>query len=449
MPTSSQTSLAEAFTHLYECMRQSPAESWSRILRDLSRTNDAFASPMLKSFLDECAHSIRRGGATALLQTALGRARNGPIADVARSLLVHARLSLLRVGVPETPSTPPWTRTLDPHRFPIRAAIHGDQLLTIDSDGILRTFDLEDGTPVDRWRVRDADRNGPVAFVGADRCATGGMDGSLCLWELGSGTIVWQHREHRLPVLSLALGPTNTILSLAEDRTVALTDVETGCLRRRVSTPAQQIHALYDHERGVFYTIGSRGAVSSWAGDSLELLGTVPIDLAYPLGAAVVGSMLVVLDHDSLARLPLPVSERTVTATEKLPLRVASFSAEPDAGRLFLGSFDDGSVNQWNVSTRDVARRFFGQAHRVSAVFRSARWLVSVGHTVRAFDLANASAFEANPSGEAILSFLEVGEQRFLGVAIDGGFASHVLVPDAKYLLDYDPLPVNQAATPL
>lgn len=38
-------------------------------------------------------------------------------------------------------------------------------------------------------------------------------------------------------------------------------------------------------------------------------------------------------------------------------------------------------------------------------------------------------------------------KQRFLGVTLDGGFASHVLVPDAKYLLDYDPLPVNQAAT--
>src|SRR3979411_1339831 len=38
-------------------------------------------------------------------------------------------------------------------------------------------------------------------------------------------------------------------------------------------------------------------------------------------------------------------------------------------------------------------------------------------------------------------------KQRFLGGAIGGGFASHVLVPDAKYLLDYDPLPVNQAAT--
>jgi alcohol dehydrogenase len=38
-------------------------------------------------------------------------------------------------------------------------------------------------------------------------------------------------------------------------------------------------------------------------------------------------------------------------------------------------------------------------------------------------------------------------KQRFLGVSIDGGFASHVLVPDAKYLLDYDPLPVNMAAT--
>jgi D-arabinose 1-dehydrogenase-like Zn-dependent alcohol dehydrogenase len=36
---------------------------------------------------------------------------------------------------------------------------------------------------------------------------------------------------------------------------------------------------------------------------------------------------------------------------------------------------------------------------------------------------------------------------RFLGVNLDGGFASHVLVPDAKYLLEYDPLPVNMAAT--
>jgi len=39
------------------------------------------------------------------------------------------------------------------------------------------------------------------------------------------------------------------------------------------------------------------------------------------------------------------------------------------------------------------------------------------------------------------------GNPRFLGVNIDGGFASHVLVPDAKYLLKYDPLPTNFAAT--
>jgi len=35
---------------------------------------------------------------------------------------------------------------------------------------------------------------------------------------------------------------------------------------------------------------------------------------------------------------------------------------------------------------------------------------------------------------------------RYLGVALDGGFASHVLIPDAKYLLDYDPLPTGFAA---
>lgn len=36
---------------------------------------------------------------------------------------------------------------------------------------------------------------------------------------------------------------------------------------------------------------------------------------------------------------------------------------------------------------------------------------------------------------------------RYLGVSMDGGFASHVLVPDEKYLLDFDPLPINMAAT--
>ncbi|MBI3700713.1 MAG: alcohol dehydrogenase catalytic domain-containing protein [Afipia sp.] len=38
-------------------------------------------------------------------------------------------------------------------------------------------------------------------------------------------------------------------------------------------------------------------------------------------------------------------------------------------------------------------------------------------------------------------------KNRFMGVSIDGGFASHTLVPDAKYLLDYDPLPIDMAAT--
>lgn len=35
---------------------------------------------------------------------------------------------------------------------------------------------------------------------------------------------------------------------------------------------------------------------------------------------------------------------------------------------------------------------------------------------------------------------------RYLGVARDGGFASHVLVPDSRYLLPYEPLPAGFAA---
>ena len=38
-------------------------------------------------------------------------------------------------------------------------------------------------------------------------------------------------------------------------------------------------------------------------------------------------------------------------------------------------------------------------------------------------------------------------KNRFMGVTIDGGFSTHTLVPEAKYLLDYDPLPIDMAAT--
>jgi alcohol dehydrogenase, propanol-preferring len=31
-----------------------------------------------------------------------------------------------------------------------------------------------------------------------------------------------------------------------------------------------------------------------------------------------------------------------------------------------------------------------------------------------------------------------------VGVSVDGGFATHVLVPHQRYLLDYAPLPANR-----
>ena len=34
---------------------------------------------------------------------------------------------------------------------------------------------------------------------------------------------------------------------------------------------------------------------------------------------------------------------------------------------------------------------------------------------------------------------------RHLGISVDGGFASHVLVPHPRYLIDYAPLPPSFA----
>ena len=64
-----------------------------------------------------------------------------------------------------------------------------------------------------------------------------------------------------------------------------------------------------------------------------------------------------------------------------------------------------------------------------------------VGHRVAVYPWIGCGTCAACRGGEENLC----GNNRYLGVAVDGGFATHVLVPHQRYLLDYAPLPANFA----
>ena len=64
-----------------------------------------------------------------------------------------------------------------------------------------------------------------------------------------------------------------------------------------------------------------------------------------------------------------------------------------------------------------------------------------VGRRVAVYPWIGCGTCAACRGGEENLR----GNNRYLGVAVDGGFATHVLVPHQRYLLDYAPLPANFA----
>ena len=64
-----------------------------------------------------------------------------------------------------------------------------------------------------------------------------------------------------------------------------------------------------------------------------------------------------------------------------------------------------------------------------------------VGRRVAVYPWIGCGTCAACRGGEENLC----GNNRYLGVAADGGFATHVLVPDQRYLLDYAPLSANFA----
>ncbi len=125
-------------------------------------------------------------------------------------------------------------------------------------------------------------------------------------------------------------------------------------------------------------------------------------------------------------------------------VRVGSCGVCHSDVHLHDGYFDLGGGNHLDVSRSVQPPRTLGHeiAGRVVAIGPQAHG-VALGDRRVVFPWIGCGRCALCARGDEHLC----SAPRVLGVNRDGGFADHVLVPDAKYLLEFDPLPEDQACT--
>ena len=104
-----------------------------------------------------------------------------------------------------------------------------------------------------------------------------------------------------------------------------------------------------------------------------------------------------------------------------------------------------------------------GEGKRVTAADRGVAPPFTMGHEIVGEVVALGPEAEGTELGDRRIVFPWIGcracavcacgddnlcaTPRFLGARVDGGYSDHVLVPDAKYLIDYEGLPTGLACT--
>ncbi|MBI1918513.1 MAG: HlyD family efflux transporter periplasmic adaptor subunit [Planctomycetes bacterium] len=124
------------------------------------------------------------------------------------------------------------------HPSPVRSvactgpAAKKDLCLSGTADGVGRIWDLDDlkKPPVE---LKDVHRGGinAVAFsADGTRCATGGEDRVLCLWDTETGKALSQKEAHGGAITSLSFTPANVLVSAGRDRTMRTWSIDRGKL---------------------------------------------------------------------------------------------------------------------------------------------------------------------------------------------------------------------------
>ncbi len=135
-----------------------------------------------------------------------------------------------RLMLADAAYAPGTRRIFSGHDGPVEdvAIIPGEgRALSASADGTLVLWDLGTGERMRRFRGHGDAAHAVVVLPGRDRAVS--ADRTLILWELGSGDILHRFRRHSAAVRDLAISPDgSTALSASADHTLILWHIETG-----------------------------------------------------------------------------------------------------------------------------------------------------------------------------------------------------------------------------
>jgi tetratricopeptide (TPR) repeat protein len=222
-----------------------------------------------------------------------------------------------------------------------------------------------------------------VAFSNDGRLlALGFLHGSLQVWEVGSGVMLYSHVAHQASVTSVAFSPNNLMLATgSRDNTVKLWGSDTG----------QELQSLRGH----------KGEVSAVA-------------------FSPDGQWLVSSSHDRLIKVWRVVTGREAQTLEGHTMQVTAAIFTPDGQTIVSASWDK-TIRLWNAATGLTTRILTGHSKGVGSLAVShapgpnGRWLASGGEdaTVRLWDLATgreARTFSGHGNSVTSVAFSPDGE---------------------------------------
>ncbi len=201
----------------------------------------------LLAFVRGAAHHLERGGRAALIQAALADGDSSPVTAAAEALAPRGLLR--RIDRPARPVRGARQRTVLGHAAPVRAlALAGDLVVSTSSDGTVRAWDLDDGSPVRTLSppptsfsattsavpaATPPEIAGRMPVLGAHGLCvtTSGLvvtahgDGLVRAWDLDTGACVAQHR---LRTYAWSLAPIgDRIAAACDDGRLRLLDART------------------------------------------------------------------------------------------------------------------------------------------------------------------------------------------------------------------------------
>jgi WD40 repeat protein len=247
----------------------------------------------------------------------------------------------------------------------------GDLIASGGIDGTVRIWEASSVRPIRALRGH----RGPVstlAFVSdGATLASGSFDNSLKLWDTGTGKETATLRGHKEPILVVAVSRDGrTIASSSDDLTVRLWDVSTKQERRKWHLPGGPVQALAFSGDGKTLATGSDDAnvrlLNAGTDEKrVTLVGhSGPVEsLAYSPD----GKILASASDDRTVRLWDCVSGKERSVLRELSGRPGCLVFSPTGSALAV-SYPDGRYVTWDLSEKHPPRSVYGSVDDCAVV---------------------------------------------------------------------------------